>query len=644
LAVGFGIAPASANWPQWGQNPQHQGFVSDVGQAINTQLADNTYDPFTAAEQATQDGDLLVHYQVPLVHANSDIFMEVKTGRYILCSPPDSGIPPPGETACGTDSWNTQIWNQRRYHWVGADLVPMWTFESGWKPVPSQGVIEWEPVYHAAMANGFIYDPNFGGTISRLNFGDGMELARINPFPTIDPNTFVASPVSADAQGNIYYNVLQLKTDTGNAWLTNDVVGAWLVKVDPLDNVTKVSYSDLVPNAPTGNTCFGQFGVSTLPWPPGPVGSPATAAADPTRRPAQGRCGSQRPGVNVTPAIAPDGTIYTVSRAHFNSRYSFLVAVNPDLTPKWAASLRDRHINDGCGVLIQIATEDNPIQRSQCRFGATVGVDPQTNMEPAGRVIDQSSASPVVLPDGNVIYGSYTRYNIARGHLFKFSANGGFLAAYDFGWDETPAVRSHDGTFSIVVKDNHYDEEAGFYCSTATPVSQGGAPTVRNIVCDWTGIPAGPFFITQLSANLVAEWKFKSTQTASCSRDGTGAITCVEDGLHPNGFEWCINAPAIDGNGVSYVNSEDGFLYSLGPNNSGIFTTPHQRHFLKLAIGAAYTPLSIGQDGIIYTQNDGHLFAIGAQPKGNGRAASPVPQSHGQQRFTSRDSSDPTDF
>jgi hypothetical protein len=36
------------------------------------------------------------------------------------------------------------------------------------------------------------------------------------------------------------------------------------------------------------------------------------------------------------------------------------------------------------------------------------------------------------------------------------------MAVFDFGWDSTPAVFSHDGTYSIVIKDNHYDEESGF--------------------------------------------------------------------------------------------------------------------------------------------------------------------------------------
>jgi hypothetical protein len=38
---------------------------------------------------------------------------------------------------------------------------------------------------------------------------------------------------------------------------------------------------------------------------------------------------------------------------------------------------------------------------------------------------------------------------------------------------------------------------------------------------------------------------------------------------------------------------------------------PHQKIFLKEALGAAYTPLSIGGDGKVYSQNDGHLFVVG---------------------------------
>jgi len=63
--------------------------------------------------------------------------------------------------------------------------------------------------------------------------------------------------------------------------------------------------------------------------------------------------------------------------------------------------------------------------------------------------------------------------------------------------------------------------------------------------------------------------------------------------MHPNGFEWCINAPAIDGDANVYVESEDGNIYVLDQGHSGVFTTPKFKLFTNLAIGAAYTPFSI---------------------------------------------------
>ncbi len=283
-----------------------------------------------------------------------------------------------------------------------------------------------------------------------------------------------------------------------------------------------------------------------------------------------------------------------------------MVAVNSDLTAKWATSLRGI-LNDGCGVTVPIASSTTP-EKGKCRFGATVGVDPATNHAGEGRVLDQSSSSPTVLPDGSVLYGAYSRYNIARGHLLKFNSAGTFKAAYDFGWDSTPAVFGNATTYHIVIKDNHYDEEAGFYCNPTSGVSL--------TVCAFTGIPAGPFYITQLDKNLAPEWKAHSTETNSCTRNPDGSLTCVSD--HPNGFEWCINAPAVDGNGSVYVESEDGNLYVIPQGQTGVFALPPAagsvgtRLFLQLALGAAYTPLSISADGTIYTENDGKLFVVGS--------------------------------
>jgi hypothetical protein len=587
------------NWFQWGQNSQHQGLVANAGQDATSILADKIYDPFTAAEERDSGGSLLAHYQVPLIEGN-DVFMEFKTGRFIECNPPGSGTPPPGETDCGQSAWNSQIWNQKRLSWEGGNLVEKWTFQSDWKAVRIE-LAQWEPVYHAVLANGFVYDPGFGGTVFKLNRDNGTVVSRINPFGSIDPNTFVAGPLSADNGGNIYYNAIKFTDQTPGAY--PGLVNSWLVKIAANGAVSMVSYPTLLTSVNPPTICERSFRTADLPWPPSPGSNPRT-----------GLCGAQRPGLNIAPAIGSDGTIYTASKGHgdpaqINSgivagdRAAYVVAVNPNLTLKWATSLQHT-LNDGCGVTVPIASSATP-EKGKCRNDANFGVDPSTNRRGSGRILDAGTSSPVVLPDGNILFGAYTRYNIARGHSYKLSSNGAILATYDFGWDDTPAVFPHGGTYSIVLKDNHYDEEAGFYCNPAptVPVSQ--------TVCAFTGIPAGPFYLTQVDSTLVPEWKFKSTETRDCHRNPDGSVTCVNDGLHPNGFEWCINAPAIDSEGNVYVESEDGNIYVLDQTHSGIFTTPKFKLFTNLAVGAAYTPFSIDPAGRLYAQNNGHLFAVG---------------------------------
>lgn len=588
-------AGGGATWPQWGLDAQHDSFVDVAGQSLDGIRASMVYDPFVAQEQADKGGDLLAHYQVPL-QRDHDVFMEFKTGTYTPISADGSNV---------ATHWNTQIWNERALHFQDGRLTTTWSFQSDWKPEPDDFVGGWEPVFHAVLVGQSIFVPGLGGTVFQLDAGTGQLVTRVNPFGTvIDPNTFVAGPLTADAHGDVLYNVLKLNAD-------ESVADSWLVRIGANGGVSRVSYTALVPDAPA--TCFVPFPETSLPWPPSPDATPA-----------QVPCGIQRVGINVAPAVAPDGTIYSVSRASVRTNQagqytSFLVAVNANLTGKWAASMRDL-LNDGCGVLVPIAATDTP-EKGACRHGANVGVDPATNQRPAGRVIDQSSASPTVMPDGSVLYGSYSRYNIARGHMLKFSSTGTFLTSYDFGWDTTPAVAQFDGRTHVVIKDNHYDEEAGFYCNAdpSVPVSQ--------VVCAATGVPAGPFYITQLNANLVPEWKFQNTNTQSCSRQPDGSLHCVSD--HPGGFEWCVNQPAVDAQGVVYMNSEDGNVYTVGQGNSGVFTTPRQSLFLQLALGAAYTPISLDEDGAIFTQNDGVLFVVGAGGNSaTGATATPLPSAH----------------
>ena len=551
-AGGITASPGPAAWPQWAQNSQHTGNLQVAGQPIDQQFADLVFDPFVAQETAEMAGALTVHYQAPLVNGRQ-IFMEVKTGWYNSCNPPGSGKPFP----CGPNDWNTEIWNERAFLLMNGQLVQSWNFQSDWVPVPNDYKLGgWEPVFQPALSSSFIYVPGAGGTVYKLNQSDGSLVAQINPFSSFDTSKFVWGPLTADNAGNLYYNAVQVNVTT--PW-SSDVLGSWLVKIAPDNSTSTVSYSSLIPNAPT--VCLRTFSPSQLPFPPSPNAKPGNMT-----------CGSQRAALNVAPVISKDGTtIYTVSRGHFAARAGYLVAVNSNLNVKWFRSLQ-KLLKDGCNVLLP--PNGTP---GGCRTGATTGVDPTQNTPGSAIISDQASASPVLAPDGSILLGVNTAYNYGRGHLLKFNSAGIFKASYDFGWDTTPAVYSHNGTYSIVMKDNHYD--MGSYCSNRT----------------WCPpAPPGPYYITQLNSDLTIAWQFADPTT---------------DSRHPNGYEWCVNAMAVDKNGVAFGNSEDGNLYAIQQGG-----TSYQSLFLKKVLDAGYTPLSLGGDGTIYTLNDGNIIAAGQTP------------------------------
>jgi hypothetical protein len=586
LFVLTGLASGQAFWSQWGHDPQHSGMVNISGQQLNEKIADIVYDPFTQQEQDENlllygEGVLTAHYQSTLIDNSNNFYMIQKSGSYHSCYPTGwwvYGLP------CGPNAWNSEWWSVAGYTWQGNNLVSLWNFHTDWVPEPNGtdllegfiGLEGWEPVFHPALANGSLYVPGAAGTVWKVNTTTGQSEAHINPFSggSINAaNTFVSGPLTADSSGNIYYNVIELNIN-GNPWQQNDVANAWLVKVTPSNSTSTATYATLVPNAPAGNStsCEGYFsslyGPATLPWPPVGVSAPPTQL-----------CGSQRPGVNVAPAVAPDGTVYTVSVAHFDSQVTYMIAVNPDLTPKWASSMQYR-LKDGCGVLLPIAGKGVNNEPNSCRYGTRVGVDPVTNAYGSASIIDEASSTPTVLPDGSVVFGVTDNYDYARGHLMHFDAQGNYVNAYTFGWDTTAGVYQHDGTYSVVVKDNHYPAAA--YCSYNNPVC--------------TPVPDGPYYVSQLDSNLNVQWSFQNTTV---------------DQNHPNGYEWCVNAPVIDSTGLVYITSEDGNIYSVPQGHNGVFTQWQQKIFLKEALGAAYTPLAIGLDGKVYSQNDGNLFVVG---------------------------------
>lgn len=545
---------------QWGRTSRHDSVSPVIARSLDRLEAELVIDPFADAEKASSRGNLLVHYAVPLVDRD-DVFVVLKGGVYT-----------------GNATRETQTWSVRGMRWDRAQLIERWRFASDWKPVPfGSGGPSWEPVFHPILTADALWVPAAGGTIIKVDRQSGAPIRRFNPFGgSVNEAVFLTGPPASDAAGNVYYNAMQL--NPADPWLT-DIAGAWLVRIGVDGSLRSVSMTTLTPGAPAADgLCTTQFSAGELPWPP------SRNAIAPSSI-----CGSQRAGVNVAPAIDADGTIYLATRAHLNDRWGLVVAVNSDLTPKWTASLRNRFF-DGCNV----ALPPNGT-RGGCREGAITGISPLDNQPGSGQVRDDSTASPVVAPDGSILYGAYTRYNYSQGHLTKFSPSGEFLGSYGFGWDITPAVYPRGNSYSIVIKENQYG--AGSYC---------GDPEYcpGNFVAPYS---RERYLITQLDSSLAVEWQYLNTTTQSCARQDDGSLFCVED--HPNGFEWCVNAIAIDGRGVVYANSEDGYLYAISDGRVV------QRLFLRTALGASYTPLSIGSDGRIYTQNDGRLFVAGAFPK-----------------------------
>ncbi|HEY4642646.1 MAG TPA: hypothetical protein VII75_14985 [Thermoanaerobaculia bacterium] len=582
----LGISLVAANafaapgvwWGNWGQNSQHQSFAGVAGQTGSHIFANIVYDPFVDKEEngPYASGDLLVHYQTPLVDGN-DVFMEFKTGQF-------SNI----------KNWQVQTWGERKYSWVNGQLVQQWEFTGDWKPVPFSADKDgpgWEPVYHGTLTSAALWVPGLGGTLIKIDRNTGAMLARINPFGTIDPNTYATGPLTSDKSGNIYYNVMQLDGSAHDPWLA-DVAQSWLVKVTAAGSATAVPWSTLVAGAPAAtDQCTLRYANADLPWPKlNPNNTPAPV---PTVT-----CGSQRPGVNTAPAVAADGTIYDISRASFNDYYGYVIAVNKNLTPKWASSMRNR-FHDGCGTPFLPPT-GTP---GGCRAGSPSNISPPDGMPGSGRVLDDSTSVPVVAPDGSIYYGAYTRYNYAQGHMMRWSSTGQYLdpappwGGFEFGWDITPAIVPNGTSFAVITKENHYGEgDTGSYCND--PVICPGDRNVNN-----PGYPE-VYYITSLTPDLQVNWRFQNTNHDSCTRNSDGSITCVND--HPFAFEWCVNAPAVDANGTVFSNSEDGNLYII--NSSGVLIN---QVFTNLAIGAAYTPLSLGPDGKVYTQNAGKLFVTG---------------------------------
>jgi hypothetical protein len=207
-----------------------------------------------------------------------------------------------------------------------------------------------------------------------------------------------------------------------------------------------------------------------------------------------------------------------------------------------------------------------------------------------------SSATPMVGPDGDVYYGVLespccSSHN-DRGWLLHFDASLSRLKTPgSFGWDITPSVVPAE----------------------SVPSYQGGSSYLiltkyNNYAGVGTGDGVNKVAVLDPNASMPDEY---ATAPVTVMKEviTVKGVTAVEDPAYPNAVkEWCVNTTAIDPfNKSAIINSEDGAVYRWD------FTTNSlsQKVVLTSGRGEAYTPTAIGPDGAIYAINDGVLFSVG---------------------------------
>ena len=211
-------------------------------------------------------------------------------------------------------------------------------------------------------------------------------------------------------------------------------------------------------------------------------------------------------------------------------------------------------------------------------------------------VSDDSTASPMVAPDGDVYFGILAFPNNGlRGFLLRFSADltvqktpGGF------GWDSTPAVvpasmvPSYTGpsSYLIFTKYNNYR-------------FADGDGVNRIALLDPNSVQTDP----HPSAGGLFEMREVLTIIGPTPDNPTTAF--------PNAVrEWCINTAAVNPvtNSI-FVPNEDGRLYRWDLVTNSL----SQAVRLTPGFGEPYVPTIIGPDGTVFTLNGGTLFAVGTR-------------------------------
>ncbi|HEV3384958.1 MAG TPA: Ig-like domain repeat protein, partial [Gemmata sp.] len=275
--------------------------------------------------------------------------------------------------------------------------------------------------------------------------------------------------------------------------------------------------------------------------------------------------GSGSPAIGSAPAVSNDGSILYAAIDDSNGPY--LVGVNATtLAPEYS-------------VLLSVPNSDTAVE-----------------------LINQSSAAPMVAPDGTVFMGVFAdNYDGSRGFMTHYSAN--LATEYTpgaFGWDDTASiiptsmVPSYTGSspYLILTKYNNY--------VAAETGSSGGNGVNEIAVLDPSATETDPN--NDPNPNMLV---MQQILTVTSPTEDNGYI----NGGYPDATrEWCTNGTAVDpATDSAFINNEDGYSYRWDLATDTIT----QAVEITDGYGEPYTPTVIGPNGVVYAINGGTLFALG---------------------------------
>jgi hypothetical protein len=494
LAATIAAAHATTGWTTFGGNAQHTGVSTTAAQPLS---AVRWSTPLDLAPSGN-----LIHYGSPVITPANTVIIPVRTGA--------------------RDAYRLDA---RK----GLDGSLLWSAETDYVPPPHS----WTPSYSPALAaGGRIWYAGAGGTV---HFRDNLDAsvasnsgrvafyglaAYQSDRSSFDAAVFVNTPITADANGNIYFGFRT--TEDATLGLKSGIA-----RVDAAGNGT---------------------------WVPGfAISGDAAASLVPHQ---------------AAPTLSNDGnTLYVVVAG---TGTAYLAGLDPATLAVRAASP---------GVPMRVALKD-PRAAGGDAF-----------------VSDNSSASPMVGPDGDVYYGVLGNpFNGSRGWLLHYSPDLRTTKTPGaFGWDNTAAVvpagavPSYSGSSSYLVF-SKYNDYAGF---------DGGSGVNRIAVLDPNATMIEPHASSNglLVMNVVLAIA-GPTPDPEQAQQFPGAVV-----------EWCINAAAVDPiTKAVFANSEDGKVYrwDLATN------TLSQAVTLSPGAFEAYTSTQIGPDGTVYATNSAILNAVGS--------------------------------